>query len=177
MEEKIINGKTYRLVTLRERSKWVSADGDLINPYRNQKVGIHYNPDGYPCTGGGVPVHLYVAYGWLDGYFEGAEVNHKDFDRNNYNVENLEWITHADNVKYSVNNNSEVWKSSKQGTRNGRATFTEDEVKIIRGMYDNGNSIADIVRVFYPELKTQNQYHNIHSTFANICKRKTWNCI
>ena len=29
------------------------------------------------------------------------EVNHKDYDRTNSNVDNLEWISHADNVRYS----------------------------------------------------------------------------
>ena len=38
MESKIINGKEYRLVAIRNRTKWVSKDGDLINPHRpNQK--------------------------------------------------------------------------------------------------------------------------------------------
>lgn len=177
MEEKEIDGKTYRLVTLRNRSKWVSKDGDLINPYRNQKTGLHYNSDGYPCTGGGIPIHLYVAYGWLDGHFKGAEINHKDFDRNNYNVENLEWVNHSDNIKYSVDNNSEVWNKSKQGINNGRSIFTEDEIIRIREMFDNGMSVADIVRKFYPELITSKQYHNIHSTFLNVCNRTTWKFI
>ena len=48
-----------------------------------------------------MPVHLYVAYGWVDGYFDGAEVNHKDYDRSNYNADNLEWVSHIDNVHYS----------------------------------------------------------------------------
>lgn len=41
-------------------------------------------------------------------------------------------------------------------------------------MYNDGSSITDIVRYFYPELKTRKQYKNIHSTFANIVHRKTW---
>lgn len=43
MEEKVINGIPYRLVTLRNRSKYVSEDGDFINPYRRQDVTFHYN--------------------------------------------------------------------------------------------------------------------------------------
>ena len=143
---KIINGKEYKFITLRNRSKYVSKDGDLVNPFRNQKASIHYNADGYPCAGGGVPVHLYVAYAWVDGHFDGAEVNHKDFDRNNNNYQNLEWVTHADNVKYSVKNNSEVWNNGKSGIHNGRAKFTEDEIKYIRELYRSGMSVFDIIR-------------------------------
>lgn len=50
-----------------------------------------------------MPVHLYVAHGWVDGYFDGAEVNHKDYDRTNYHADNLEWITHNQNIEHSVN--------------------------------------------------------------------------
>lgn len=47
-------------------------------------------------------MHLYVAYGWVDGYFDGAEVNHIDYDRDNYNADNLEWVDHNTNIKHSV---------------------------------------------------------------------------
>lgn len=102
IKSEIIDGKEYREVTVRGRTKLISRDGSAINPtHRNQKATIHYNSDGYPCFGGGVPVHLYVARAWVDGYFEGAEVNHKDYDRSNYHADNLEWVTHIDNVRYS----------------------------------------------------------------------------
>ena len=171
----IIDGKEYREVTLRGRTKLIAQDGSAINPFRRkQRATIHMNQDGYPCYGGGIPVHMYVAKAWVDGYFEGAEVNHKDFDRMNYNADNLEWVTHTENVQYSVEQNNKVWCKSKQGVHNGRATFTEEQVRNIRKLYDEGMSIADIVRIDYPELQTSKQYHNIHSTYANICKRNTW---
>ena len=102
MYSEIINGVEYRLVTIGKRSKLISATGDAINFIRrNQKCTVYLNRDGYPCFGGGIPVHQYVALGWVDGYFDGAEVNHKDFDRTNYNADNLEWSSHIDNVHYS----------------------------------------------------------------------------
>lgn len=176
MEDKIVvNGKLYKLVTIRDRSKYIAIDGDAINPYRrNQKCSIHYNADGYPCFGGGIPIHLYVAYAWVDGYFEGAEVNHKDFNRNNYNVSNLEWVTHKENIEYTIKNNYNKFCEGKYGEKNGRARFTENEVIKIRELYRIGYTIADIIREFYPNLQTQKQYRNIHSTFANIVHNKTW---
>lgn len=175
MKSEIIDGVEYREVTLRGRTKLITKDGTAINPHhRNQKATIHYNSDGYPCYGGGVPVHLYVAHAWVDGYEEGLEVNHKDFNRNNYHADNLEWVTHSDNIKYTQKYNTEVWNRPKQGIRNGRATFTEQDVYKIRELFDYGLSVADIVRIYHPELQTSKQYHNIHSTFDNICKRRTW---
>ena len=68
IEIKNINGKDYKLISVKGRSKWIASDGSAYNPYRfNQPATIHINPDGYPCFGGGVPVHLYVAKGWVDG--------------------------------------------------------------------------------------------------------------
>lgn len=174
MESKIINGKEYRLVAIRNRTKWVSKDGDLINPHRpNQKVKEYkLNPDGYPITGGSIPVHLFVAYGWVDGWFKGAEVNHKDFNRTNYHANNLEWTTHQENVRYSVDNNDN-YSECKRGSKNGRARFTEEEVKEIRQMHDNGMSVFDIIRqkeglIEYEDLKRAS------STYYYIVKNKSW---
>ena len=175
MESIIVDGKEYRKVTLRQRAKYIAKDGSAINPIRKrQKAKYSLNDDGYPVFGGEVPVHLYVAHAWVDGYFDGAEVNHKDFDRTNFNADNLEWVTHKENVRYSVSENSEIWKKGKQGVNNGRATFTENKVRLIRMMYDAGMSVADILRIDHPELKTSKQYKSLHSTYLNICKRKTW---
>lgn len=174
MRSEYINGKEFREVTLRGRTKLIARDGEAINPQRRkQKATIHINQDGYPCYGGGVPIHMYVAYAWVDGWFEGAEVNHKDFNRMNYNADNLEWVTHGDNIRYSRDNNP-VWFISKQGVNNGRATFTEDKVREIRKLYDNGMTIADIVRIDYPDMIHAKDYRSIHSTYLNICQRKTW---
>ena len=132
MNTVIIEGKEYREVTLRGRTKLIAKDGSALNPYRrNQKATIRINPDGCPGFGGSVPVHLYVAFGWVDGYFKGAEINHKDFNRQNFNADNLEWVTHAENVAYSVKYNSDLWKRCRQGIHNGRATFTEEKIKQI----------------------------------------------
>ena len=102
----IIDGIEYRLVTICGRPKLIARDGQALNLIRrNQPCTTYLSKDGYPCFGGGIPVHLYVAYGWVDGYFDGAEVNHKDFDRTNYNADNLEWMLHINNVHYSSNEN------------------------------------------------------------------------
>ena len=174
MESKIINGKEYRLVTVRGRSKWVSKDGDLINVHRpNQKVSKYkLNVDGYPITGGSIPVHLFVAHGWVDGYFDGAEVNHKDFDRTNYNADNLEWVTHNDNVKWSVKNNDN-YSECKRGSKNGRARFTEEEVKQIRQMHESGMSVFDIIRK-RENLIEYNDLRRISSTYYYIINNKSW---
>ncbi len=171
----VINEKEYKFITVKGRSKLVARDGELLNPYKNQKVGLYKDHYGYLMSGGGAHVHIYVAKAWVKGWFKGAEVNHKDFDRTNNNADNLEWVTHLDNIQYSVDNNYETICKSKRGENNGRARFTEEQVKEIRRLYDEENySVADLVRRDYPNLKTQKDYHSIWSTYSNIVKRKTW---
>ena len=174
----IIDNIEYRYVTLRNRTKLIARDGSAINPVRrNQKCTIHINADGYPCFGGGIPVHLYVAHGWVDGWFEGAEVNHKDFNRMNYHADNLEWVTHTDNLNYTLKNNYDTVCKSKQGERNGRSIYTVDQVRQIRNMYDSGMSVADITRTFYPDKKTRKEYVSFYSTISLIAKRKSWKTV
>ena len=178
MKKEYIDGIEYRYVTIRGRTKLIARDGTAINPIRRrQKCTYHINADGYPCYGGGVPVHLYVAHGWVEGYFEGAEVNHKDFNRMNFNADNLEWVTHIDNIYYTIENNYENVCRSKQGEMNGRSRFTVDQVKEIRNLYDSGMSVANICRHFFPWMETTSDYRKVHSTILAIAKRITWKCV
>lgn len=50
-------------------------------------------------------IHILVAKHFIENPYNYPEVNHKDFDRKNNRVENLEWTTHQDNIKYSKDNN------------------------------------------------------------------------
>lgn len=173
MEDKIfIDGEEYRYIELKNKKRYVNKNGILIDA-QTMKLCKTRLKEGYLYSGN-IALHLFVAHAWVDGYFEGAEVNHKDFDRKNCNADNLEWLTHKENIEYTIKYNYLAFCNSKIGIKNGRARFTEEEVLMIREMYENGNSIADIVKYFYPELKTSKQYKSIHSTFANIVHRKTW---
>lgn len=69
------------------------------------------NPDGYMQVklskngeNTNISVHILVAKAFLGEkrYEDGFEVNHKDLNRANNCVSNLEWTTHQENVDYSV---------------------------------------------------------------------------
>lgn len=46
-------------------------------------------------------VHVLVAKAFVPGEKAGFEVNHIDFDKANNNSENLEWVSHAENIMHS----------------------------------------------------------------------------
>ena len=81
--------------------------GDHGTIYRNGKIAHQCEtPDGYLqiyLPGGSIKVHRLVAMCFGPGQTsERNEVNHKDFDRMNNCATNLEWMTHAENVRYSA---------------------------------------------------------------------------
>ena len=47
-------------------------------------------------------IHIVVAKAFLNCPGEHFEVNHKDGNKNNACVENLEWVTHKDNIKHAI---------------------------------------------------------------------------
>ena len=102
---------------------------------------------------------------------EDLEVNHKDYNRTNNKLENLEWITHAENVRYSKENHRNF-----DGEKNPKATFTERQVKTIRAMYKTGWTINQIVYEIYGVTRQSDLqvYKNLHGKISDIVKYRTW---
>lgn len=52
-----------------------------------------------------IQAHRLVAWAWLDKPKDKDYVNHKDLNRTNNHVDNLEWTTQGENLKHSYANN------------------------------------------------------------------------
>mgnify|MGYP004647281005 CR=1 FL=1 len=74
------------------------------------KCNHYLNQDGYPTVSGynrvkkqnvSVGIHVLMAKAFIPNPDNLPEVNHEDFDRTNYSLDNLEWISHKENVLYS----------------------------------------------------------------------------
>ena len=75
-------------------------DGRLSRPKGNLSRDItdfHTNKDGYQTYDGKL-VHRLMAKAWFKFYSDDLEVNHKDKNRSNNHIENLEMLDHENNI-------------------------------------------------------------------------------
>lgn len=84
----------------------------------------------------------YFCNGSID---ENMVINHKDFDRANNNIDNLEMVSQKENVAYSFENNR---YPDMAGANHPRAALTETEVQAIRYMAQNGWKQKEIATLF-----------------------------
>ena len=165
-------GEKWKKICFGEMEYFISNKG-RVKGIRGLLLKQRMNKDGYleVTVGKGRhrtrgKVHRLVAIAFIkrtDGY---NEINHKDFNRQNNVVDNLEWCTHSYNIKYSIKNNkSEYFLNRSKGENNPKAKFKKDQILEIRKLYDNGYRICEIAK----------KYKRGYSTIFNIVKYKTWN--
>lgn len=77
-------------------------------------------------------IHRLVAETFLENPENKLEVNHKDSNRANNSVDNLEWVTKSENIQHSYTYGS---KKAPEGALNGKAVLSEQDVKELRSSY------------------------------------------
>lgn len=134
----------------------------------HKEIKQRKNSDGYFCITVGTngnrrtaSVHRLIALAFLPNPDGLEEVDHIDNNRENNNVCNLQWITSFDNKKKIP---FETRSKSHSGEMNGRSTVTENDVREMRKLYNDGMSIDKIRR----------KYGIPWSTASNIVKFATW---
>lgn len=73
-------------------------------------------------------VHRLVASAFLSNPLNKPTVNHKDSDRTNNDVNNLEWATHSENEVHAHANGKVIWNKGRFGVR-ANVSKTEAELK------------------------------------------------
>lgn len=105
-------------------------------------------------------IHRLVAEAFLEATSDQTEVNHKDGNRANTRLENLEWVTRSENLKHSF----KFLGKSNLGVKNPRNKILESDIKLIRTFRNNKAS-----REFFSKM------HNIlPSSVRGIINRHTW---
>ena len=166
MQEKIINlyGINY---LVREDGKIYSTCkfDDSGNPI---EIKQRLNPDGYYTITVGLThnrrtrtVHKIVADAFIPTTDKTLEVDHKDDNRLNNHLSNLQWISHAQNVSKIP---FERKSACRKGSKNGRAKLNEQDAEIIRKMYKDGMTIMEIAK----------RFERGWTTISHVIKGETW---
>lgn len=90
----------------------------------------------------------------------GREAHHKDHNRQNNSIANLQWVSHQDNVRLS-------WSAKRRthkGERNTNAVLTEADVHIIRQRKHRGENRALIAA----------DYNVTPGHISMICNGRAW---
>lgn len=143
----------------RIRGSWRGGNilSQRITPFGYKTVCLYKNPKEkiYPF------VHRLVAWSFIPNPENKEHVHHKDFDKTNNRVENLEWVTKEENVQRD-------WKSGRRchkGEKHPMADSSEKEIIEVRKYFDKG-------------LMTQKEIsHMMGWDFRRthlVVRRKTW---
>jgi len=117
-----------------------------ITPYKTTKVGHILKPKkdklGYLQLALSqnnnrktILIHQLVLEVFICSRPKGKQCNHKDGNKSNNHIENLEWITASENVKHSFD---VLGRKSVCGEQHGNSKLTENDVYNIRKMYATG---------------------------------------
>lgn len=94
---------------VRSMSRAVYKSNGVVQNRSGREKQLMENEDGYLTVklsknGHDIryPVHVIVAKAFVPGYAIGLEVNHKDCNRKNNQCNNLEWVTHRENINYCL---------------------------------------------------------------------------
>lgn len=106
-----------------------------------------------------IMVHRLVALTFIPNPAGLPQVNHKDTDKHNNSVSNLEWCTNRFNKDHAIINGL-----SGKGEKNAMAKLTDDDVLKLRELYKSGVTPRELCIQFGISKKY------IHT----VVKRKSW---
>ncbi|MDN6167577.1 MAG: NUMOD4 motif-containing HNH endonuclease [Lactococcus lactis] len=112
---------------------YVNKDGHIMKPSNNGRgylivflAGKGFRDRRY--------IHRLVAMHFLkENYFQGAEVNHKDGDKSNNCIENLEWLSTEDNKKHAI----ETGLFDQRGSKGRKTHLSDLQATAIKRLYNN----------------------------------------
>lgn len=168
-----------RLYTKYGRAFMVYEDGRIQRmPFMDRrrvkhpaKFLAHSAGGGYPCVYGavdgvrfGLAVHRLLAECYLPRIRGADQVNHKDGDKTNFALSNLEWVTAQQNTRHAIDAGLTVPPAIGPGELSRAAKLTEQQVRVIKRRLLDGET--------YRQIATD--YGVCAGTIGHIKYGKTW---
>ncbi len=160
----VCNSDKDRIRSLNRKSSYEGGltrnlSGKLLIPQRN---GEYTSVTLYKESNKNVMfIHKLKALVFIPNPENKPQVNHKDGNKLNNALWNLEWATGSENTKHAIDTGL---LTINKGVDSHRATITENDVQLIRKLFKSGVRPMDIHRqtgIGYELLK-------------NICYKKAW---
>lgn len=168
------------LPNVRKNYYFISNYGTLKN-IKGKILSVYLDKDGYlKCTlyddkgeRHHFMCHRLVAMVYIPNPENKPEVNHlKPSDKADLYYKNLEWVTHEENLKHSLDNHLQDFLTCED---HGRATLTNDEVERICQLMEKGFTNKEIIREFGKTEKQEKE--KLRGVLKHIRSRKTWKSI
>jgi len=134
-----VEGFPNYLVSTTGRVKWRDGRGKTLQTHKLGYRTTTLYHIGQPTV---KYVHRLVAEAFLPRKL-GKEVNHKDGDKANNNLDNLEWVTSSENQLHATR---VLLKGI--GSKNGYSKLKEEQVLDIKNMLESGMSQTTIGNIF-----------------------------
>ena len=148
----------------------VNENGDVINIRRRDYIKQSLNHKGYPmvCLENkrSRTVHRLVAEMFIPNPHNKPQVNHINGIKTDNNVNNLEWSTNAENIKYAFDNDlidRNLIKINATGSNNNMSKLSESDVLAIRELAKDK-----------PDAEIAKCYNVSRPTITLIRNRKIW---
>lgn len=134
-------GRIFSVISLREKKVHSDKDGYLRTSIifktgrKNRSVGVH----------------RLVAYTFIKNHPEICNlVNHKDGNKTNNFYKNLEWTTPKGNTRHAIRTGLQI----NSGPNCPSAIYSENIVRKICKLLEDGYDVSEIYKFFIPEDKT-----------------------
>lgn len=125
----------------------ISSEGRVIDKNTGLFLKPKYNKKGYQYVNLSIDryksvkwyIHRLVGFHFIPNPLNKPQINHKDGNPSNNNINNLEWVTNEENQRHAVLNNLHY-----QGELHRDSKFTNKSVLILPELIDIGFSLREL---------------------------------
>lgn len=152
--------REYKILSLEDYE--ITKNGEVINKNTNRVLKPQLNGKGYyrVCIGGQLKfVHRLVAQKYVPNPNNKPQVNHKDGNKLNNCVDNLEWVDNKENRKHAIENGLHLF-----GEKCPYSKLNKQQVDFIRNHKDISN--AELSKLFNVAKSTISSAKN-HKSWKN----------